>query len=297
MTMPPSLLSTAPRNHQPARSRLVPRWAQGLVLATMLAVPACGGDEEGTLRLTMWGEEFIEEGIPEGEFVDGFSARFDHFLVVAGNFRAENGDTSFGSTDTWLVDLVAPGPHELTTAAVKAGHWSNAGYSITPITAATILHASATDEQRALMEAGGYSVHVEGSASRAGESWQFSWGFDEDTTYTDCVQLVDGRQEPGFSVAAGAETPLELTIHGDHFFYDDLASDDAVLRFHALASADEDGDGAITLSELAEVPLIDLPAGTYGTGNFSDVDDLRSFVRALVTTLGHFNGEGHCLPR
>lgn len=249
------------------------------------------------MTLTTWGENFIEQGIPEEEFADGFAARFDRFLVVIGDLQATNGDESFSSGETQLVDLVAPGPHALGTYSLSPGHWSGVRFSISPPSDDTLLHPSADDAGRGTMEAGGYSVYAEGRASRGDESWEFRWGFTRHTIYEDCVRIVDGRERPGFSVGAGSTASVELTLHGDHFFYDDLAADDASLRFEALAGADADDDGEVTLEELSQVPLIDLPAGTYGTGNLSDVDDLRAYIEALVANLGHFNGEGHCQPR
>ena len=95
-------------------------------------------------------------------------------------------------------------------------------------------------------------------------------------------------------VTNGGNESVQLTIHGDHFFYDDLASEEAVPRFNAMAAADTSGDGKVTLDELGAVKLVDIDEGTYGTGSASHVDDLGAFVQALTATLGHYRGEGHC---
>jgi hypothetical protein len=89
-----------------------------------------------------------------------------------------------------------------------------------------------------------------------------------------------------------------VTVHGDHLFYDDLASPDALLRFEAMAAADADADGEVTLEELHQVRLASLSSdqGTYGVGSF-DIDDLGAFVRAATQTVGHYDGEGHCVAR
>ena len=65
-------------------------------------------------------------------------------------------------------------------------------------------------------------------------------------------------------------------------------------RFNAMAAADANANGEVTLDELSAVKLVDIPEGTYGTGSASNVDDLGAFVRALTATLGHYRGEGHC---
>ncbi len=54
----------------------------------------------------------------------------------------------------------------------------------------------------------------------------FAWGFTNGTVYSDCVSEIDGKEAEGFIVANGGNEKVQLTIHGDHFFYDDLASFD-----------------------------------------------------------------------
>ena len=94
----------------------------------------------------------------------------------------------------------------------------------------------------------------------------------------------------------GGVDTVELTIHGDHLYYDDLQSPNAKRRFDAIADADKDMDKTITQDELTAEKLvaIDPMKGAYGTGAASDVDDLGAYVRALSRTVGHFRGEGEC---
>ena len=92
---------------------------------------------------------------------------------------------------------------------------------------------------------------VEGEASRAGVTKRFAWAFSTSTRYTDCKAEVDGREVVGVNVTGGGEDRAEITIHGDHLFYDDLEATTAAVRFDALAQADADGDGVVTLDELA----------------------------------------------
>ncbi len=272
--------------------------------ALVALAAGCSSDDvgSGSLEVTTWGEEYIEEEIPAEDLADGYSIKFDKFLIVLGKVRgqATSGDDSFVSEETVLFDLVTPGPHRLAGFdALEAGDWERVGYSNPPIDETTTRDASASAKDATLMRDGGYSVYVEGSATQGEDSYHFAWGFTHGTDYENCITLVDGREQPGFTVGEGARTTVELTIHGDHFFYDDLASPDAERRFQAYADADANEDGEVTLEELAEVKLFDIPSdqGPYGTGDFSRVDNLREFMGALVSTLGHFNGEGHCEPQ
>lgn len=62
------------------------------------------------------------------------------------------------------------------------------------------------------------------------------------------------------------------------------------LRFDALAAADANADGEVTLDELTAAPLdvrLYDPSG-LGAVNFG------AFVTALARTVGHFRGEGEC---
>lgn len=159
----------------------------------------------------------------------------------------------------------------------------------------TTVHGSASEQDLTLMQDNGYSVYVEGSATNGTDTKTFRWGFTDGVRFGDCVDVGGGQETNGIVVTSGSAVDMQLTLHGDHFFYDDLQSGDAALRFDNLAAADADDDGVVTLEELAQVPLANLPAenGPYGVGA-SDVNDLGGYVRAAVHTLGHFNGEGHC---
>ena len=124
----------------------------------------------------------------------------------------------------------------------------------------------------------------------------FHWGFRTATQYKGCAQPAEsGQALEGIVVTRGGNDTSELTTHGDHLFYDRLMAspDPAVqtsLRFDEKAAADADGDGEITLEELAaarlDVRLYD-PSGL-------DAPTLGAFVTSLTRTVGHFRGEGEC---
>jgi hypothetical protein len=179
--------------------------------------------------------------------------------------------------------------------AVPARAWDLVSYEIAPVTAATSLSESATEADKAKMIAGGYSVYVSGTASKDGTEKSFAWGFALGTRYNECHSEQEGRDEAGVVVTNNADVNVELTTHGDHLFYDRLQSspDPSVvtsLRFDALAAADANADGAVTLEELNAKPLdvrlydpSGLGAATHG-----------AFVSSLARTIGHFRGEGEC---
>jgi hypothetical protein len=147
-----------------------------------------------------------------------------------------------------------------------------------------------------LMLDGGYSFYVEATATKGDVSKHFAWGFTIGTKYERCHSEQDGKDQLGVVVTNNSETELQLTTHGDHLYYDRLQAspDPAIvtsLRFQALANADTDGDGEITLEELDAAPL---DIRLYDPSGLKGITSQGAFVTSLARTIGHFRGEGEC---
>ena len=259
-----------------------------------------GGEQSagrGTAKFTTWGEEFIEQGISSDEFADGWAITFDRFLVVLGEITVRHASGELGARleGTQLFDLHSPGPHLIgTTPELAAKAWEDVSFVVVPAAADTQRHDAATDADLTLMQDGGYSVYVAGTATQGTAAKSFAWGFILATRYGDCQHDAAGAVLHGLVIPSGGVEQVEFTIHGDHLFYDSFGPD-AVLRFAAMADADADGDNHVTLEELREVRLANLAEGAWDAGGHN-VDYLDAFVTQLTTTLGHYRGEGHCLP-
>ena len=279
-------------------------------LAPLLATLACGSSDPtgsggaGTLSFTTWGEDYIEDQISpdpgDGSgFVDGWTVRYDTFLVnfqniVVADIRGETAGTMQSSK---LFDNTLAGVKPIVEFdALPAKAWDRVSYEIAPVTAATELSEGVGEEQKAMMIAGGFSLYVSATATNESTAQKhFAWGFAIGTRYNECHSQQDGRDEAGVVVTNNSSVEAQLTTHGDHLFYDRLQAspDPAVptsLRFDALAAADVNDDGEVTLEELnartLDVRLYDpsgLGAVTHG-----------AFVTSLARTVGHFRGEGEC---
>lgn len=276
------------------------------VLLAVLGALGCGGDSAGTspgtVSLSLWGEDFIADRIPPrmGDavgFEDGWTLRYTRFLVNLGDFTVAASDGTAGGA------LAPMRVYDLKTTAtpyavgrisgVPSRRMDRVSYRIAPATAAsTAGNATATD--LALMQTNGYGIYVEGEGTRMGATVRFRWGFTQGVSYSPCSNADDSL---GLAIPSGGNVDAQITLHGDHFFYDDLQSPEARLRFDAIAAADADRDGAVTLEELARVDLTTLPSSQYGGGDMGRVRTLRDFVTAISATIGHFNGEGHCQER
>jgi hypothetical protein len=261
-----------------------------LLCSLSLAAGACGdnitGPLPGTLDVRIYGESFIEDGIPAEVFADGWSLRFDSFLISVGEVSAAaaGADTPALADETYRIfDLAQASGGEgflVLSGDVPGGVYDDIAYRIGGSRAAVAGNVTAADV--AFMNENGYAVHAEGQATRGGETRTFAWGFTAGTTYRRCrsVAAVDG--DSASSV---------LTIHADHLFYDDLVSETPSVRFDAIGGADADADGDITTAELGAVDITGFER--YQVGSF-DVEDLWTFVDHQASTLGHIDGEGHC---
>lgn len=277
--------------------------------ALVLATAACGSSDPtgsggvGTLSFTTWGEEYIEDAIPvdpgDGSgFVDGWTVSYDKFLVNFQNIVVADiaGDRAATMQSSILFDNTLPGVKTIIEFDdVPAKAWDRVSYEIAPVTASTELSEGVPEADKALMLAGGYSLYASATATQGDVEKRFAWGFAIGTRYDECQSEQDGREEPGVVVTNNGRLEAQLTTHGDHLFYDRLQAspDPAIatsLRFEALAEADADDDGEVTLAELEATPL---DVRLYDPSGLGAVD-FGAFVTSLARTVGHFRGEGEC---
>lgn len=272
---------------------------QGGLAIVLVAVAGCSPGK-GAVSFETWGEEYIEDKIPAGAFEDGWEVTYEKFLVNIGHVTVADSEGVVGARmdGTILFDHRLPGVKPVFSAAdLEARPWEKVSYEIPIVTPDTALADGVTDEDRGLLLDSGASIYVVGSAVKGGETKTFEWAFPVGTLFDDCRGERGGKETDGALVTNGGTDQIQLTIHGDHLFYDDLQSPNAVLRFDPIAAADADMDGAVTLEELSEVKLFDITVGPYGTGSAADIDDLGAFVTALSQTVGHFRGEGECFGK
>ncbi|MBK8997058.1 MAG: hypothetical protein IPM35_15100 [Myxococcales bacterium] len=275
-----------------------------LIISLVPCVLACGSEQDaagghGNVEITAWGEDYIESGLPAEGFADGWSVTYQKFLVSIGQIVvADSKGTIAGELpELQVLDMTRPGPHTLGTLAnLPAKNWDRMSYAIAPPGATAQVHATATSADLELLQQKGYGVYFEATAKKGTLEKSLSWGFTQKTTYKECKGDLDGKETHGAVVTNGGTDTIELTLHGDHPYYDDLASPDAVLRFAPISAADSPEDGVVGLDELAKVKLSTIPDGTYGVGA-ANIDDLGAFVIALASTIGHFRGEGECVSQ
>lgn len=219
-------------------------------------LPACAGEAgEGEVEVTVYGEDFIELGIPAEAMADGWSVSFDRFDVTVGEVTVGGVEIVEAESIDLSVDTEGAG-HPVGSARVPAGDHSDSSYAIT-------------------------RVAMQGSATKEGVTKTFDWVFEGETHYSAC--------ETTTAVSDGGAATFQVTVHADHFFYDSLVAEEPQVVFQALADADADDDGAITRAELEAADI-----GGYDPGSAGEVEDLWAWLVAQGGTLGHVDGEGHC---
>ncbi len=274
----------------------------GTLAAVMTVTCASTSDSSGrgTVTFTTYGEDFIEQQIPASAVEDGWTIRYERFLVTFHDISVADGDSPPIATlpTSKLFNQKAPGDKKIADfPSLPAKSFDRVSYRIAPTVVATTLGEGASEADKQLMLSGGYAVYVEATATKGAQRKQYKWGFKLTTLYDRCKGELAGKETDGTVITNGGTDTIQLTTHGDHLYYDDLQAKEAKVRFDTIASADVNNDGTITLEELSTVKLASIPAnrGPYGTGSAAGINDLRQFVEALSRTIGHFRGEGECL--
>jgi hypothetical protein len=272
--------------------------------ACLAGAVGCGDANAGSgvVRITTWGEQYIEQGLPSEDFLDAWSVKYSKFLVTYRHviLADEEGRVVANLDHPLVYDMTVKskaGPKTLASFEVEAKSWPNLSYQLGPITADAAPGAGTSTGDVALLQSLHASLYVEGDAlSPTGKRKTFSWSFSPATLFEHCHATQAGKDVEGVLVTNGGTQEVELTLHGDHLFYDDLQSEQAGLRFGAIADADANDDGQITLAEMDDVPLYTIPfeKGSYGTGALGNVNTLGQYLRTLARTIGHYRGEGSC---
>lgn len=286
-------------------------------LATLVASSAFACDESaggvGSVLVSLSGERAAQEGYPVGEgddeiaFADGYSLHFDHVLLSLRDLSfagAENAEANL-DVDPIVVELVDGPQLSFTFTEVDAARYREVGFVIGPADADSRAVGEIAADDLAAMKEHGYALWVRGSATDGSDTYHFDLGFENTIVSTHCQNGLD--ETDGIVVGENASVEAEVTIHLDHLWFESYAYDGASLRFEPWAAV-ADAEGLITLNSLKDQALADLfdrngqpllnetgEPVVYDPGPLEvSPRNLQAYVIAAATTIGHFNGEGHC---
>lgn len=280
-----------------------------LALAVIVfGAAACSGDAQGTVKVTIWGEEAGTKGYPGSGlvFVDGWNVSYTHWITSFGDIEladAKSEAVIFGDATVYLGDWAkAPAPTPVTTTDLPQGRYK-VSYSFLPAVAGAAEVNDVDDALASQMVQRGWNTYIEGSATNAEQTVTFKWGMHNPTRYKYCENGIDDTD--GIAVTAGKDVEAGLFVHLDHLFWDRLATEEAALRFDVLAGW-KDPSGAIPFDDLENVAVANI-TDRAGAAIFDEngqqlryndaglgYPKLREFMVFSASTQGHLNGEGLC---
>lgn len=281
-----------------------------VLLCALSACSSAGGT--GTLVLGATGEEAAVEGYPTSTgiaFVDGWTLQFQHVLLSLDQNHLRSGGVETPVEDgPVIVDLHDQLERELFRfPSVPAQRYDDVGYRILPPTSASMRVGSVSEADAAEMIAGHYGIWLVGTAMHPTHgSVELDLGVPMDVVQSHCVNETD--MTDGIVVPVNGTGAAVMTFHLDHFFFDSIIAEEPDVRFEAYAAM-AGADGIVTYDELAGqtlsdmvgvdgMPLVDEEGTTllYDPGSTPlAMQNLRELVFHQATTIGHFNGEGHCM--
>lgn len=292
------------------------------------------GDAGGEgLSVLLEAEDSITEGLVAGEgdeaVADGWAVRFDQYAIVVGDVElrsvTESSDV-FGASGLVAYDLVVTPPSGAllwSVAGLSSGRWQFAYRQGDASEATRDESVSETDFER--MVAAECTYLVEGAITRedgrtcppndaalpvgvvadadgcyANADVSFSFCVPARTGYGPCE--LDGAE--GVAITSGANS-ASISIHGDHLFFNGFpeGAEGGVTRLAQwLADCDLNLDGEVTQAELEAIRIDDLAeidsrfdlGGAPALPGGESLTHVWSYVRAQLSTQGHFNGEGEC---
>lgn len=297
-----------------------------LVAACIALVPACGGDDDdsadtGTAQIFVEAEETIPEGLTPGDgeenIKDGWTVTYDKFLIAFTGFHAGRSaapDDVLEQDGAVVLDLTGLPTSGFVLAefpSASATRYDEVSYDTPVVTSTTTRDPSADEADVQAMIDNGWSQLLAGTLTKDdGESClptdptdcapatsiHFEWGLTAPTSYEGC-----GPEEGdlGFAVPTGGTAQVNLTIHGDHLWFNNFPEGvevtDRLVQW--AANCDLDRDGEVTVDELEQTQAGDVfPATTYSlAGAPYPVETALDFVRSQQSTIGHLQGEGECV--
>ena len=129
----------------------------------------------------------------------------------------------------------------------------------------------------------GAPIHLEATAIRGGTTKRIHWTLRQTSSYRNCGALDEMSQTKPLDLKSEADFAVRLGARGAVVFQDDPDSALAALRFDPIALADDmfgDGDGDVTLAELAKVTM-DTARG-FGPYRQSSDDQVARTLEAYI---------------
>lgn len=220
---------------------------------------------------------------------DGWTVSFDRFITALGDVdldSEEDGDeescTDYSETRyEWLFDFT-----EVTQEKVGIVYGlgtCSLEYRLRGPSEDTVVGKGATEEDADAMRVRGSDLYAEnerasvraiGRATKDGLTKRFDWTFRHTFDIEKCAS-ADGQSSASLiALVGGVDVTMRVVVRGEELFRS-AGVDDADLAFAPFEQADMDGDGTITLDELALAPA---PPGSDRVDEDVERDEDDPFV-------------------
>ena len=288
----------------------------------ILVLTAQCGTPTGTVQVVLVPEDTIPDGLDPGtgeeSIVDGWTVRYDKFVVAIGNFRARRSARPsappLSAANVSVVDFRRAPEGGFVLAEFKqvpADRWDRVGYD-TPRATASAERAEFTEQpDYDRMVGHGLSHFVVGRVfddeAACSEGTRdpahcktFAWELVAPTSLDDCANATGAA---GFAVPSGGTQAVKPTVHGDHWFFTTITQGTEIVQRRAqwIVDGDVDGDGEVTLDELKTRPAATAFPSSLGynlSGGFrGPIHNAYDYLLEQASTLGDYNGDGECPTR
>lgn len=279
-------------------------WATAIMASV---ATGCGDDSTGgSLSVLLEAEDTITEGLRAGDgdedIVDGYNVTFEKYFVSIGNvdMSQQNDANPESSSVVAIADFTSlPEAQEelFEFTGIATGQYVNFAFETpTELGEATNFNDVPEEDFNAMVEKE-WSYIIEGTISPEDDPQsvkRFLIEADVPAVYFACE--FEGEQ----GVNVQSSSSVELTLHGDHIFFNGFPEEETeVVRLAQwLWDIPDDGDELLTKDDFMEATNTEelFPSSQYTLtgGPIEEINNAWDFIRAQLATQGHINGEGEC---
>jgi hypothetical protein len=299
-----------------AMVRLLP--VLGCSLFSFSCLPADTRTPPGKLTMTVSPSEATLHGFTTD---DNWAVQLDRVLVGIGHTALGSDCTNYSEARYYRVLDLSAGSGQVLSFLYGLGT-CDVMFRMAPPDADTVLGQGVTDADQVFMRTAGsdsyfadagVALDVKGSAVHEGITESFHWSFRQNIRFTDCEVIEDGHLMSGVTLHSNDAVAFDIVVETEALFRDNVDATQALLQFAHFAAADRtfgNGDGIVTLDEIAQVPVViaspsggndtsthvetwSAPDGGAGAPNQTTFEDFVYLL--LVPTIPRFRGVGHCV--
>jgi hypothetical protein len=290
------------------------RWVACFGACTLACLPKDTRPPPASVLVTVTANDALLTGIPSTSTEDGWSIFYDRFLVSFGRPSLDGSGCNNGYSEGYsrILDMKTPGPQKLNLLFALGE--CDFSFRISAPSPDSVLGLGVTDEDKILLgtfglddsEAGPrpISIYVQGSATKDNVTKTFAWSFRRRIDYRTCAVDVGDARVEGLVLESNDSDTVDISVHGEAFFQDNVDVAKAKLRFAAFADADTqfgNNDGEITLDEIGLVPLTAIGStNNYyvdadgGIGSWTTLEDYVD--SGVLSNVARFRSNGTCVP-